>query len=154
MLFRSFSAENVSIRNVTQQVSASALSITCASSGGASCPGTTGSQMSVSSMPSGGRLVFTISGNANLGASGTLSDTMTASSDTTDGNSANNSATATGTVVSNDVAVAGTAPTGPLVSGTATYTMTVTNAGPNTANGVVLTTTTSSDLTLVPSDIS
>lgn len=149
-----FSAENVSIRNTTLQVSQSGLSIVCAASGGASCPGTTGTQMTVSSMPSGSSLAFTISGNANVGASGTISDTMTASSDTTDGDSSNNSATASGTVVSNDVSVVGTAPAGPLVSGTAIYTMTVSNAGPDAASNVVLTTTASSDLTLNPADIS
>jgi len=148
-----FAASNVVIRNATVQVSQSAISITCTAGGGATCPTATGTVMTVPVLPAGGSLVFTITGSVNAGASGTISDTMSASADVGDVNQANNSFTVTGAVVSNDVSVTITPPAGPLVNGPTTFTAVVTNAGPNTAENVVLTTTASSDLTFSPSDV-
>jgi uncharacterized repeat protein (TIGR01451 family) len=148
-----FDASDLLIRNATLQLSQPGLLIVCSASGGAVCPAQTGASMEVPSLPSGGSLVFEISANANVGASGTISNTMVVSSDTADINSDNNSATVSVTVASNDVGVMGTAPPGPLVDGPATFTMVVSNAGPDTAQGVSLATTTSPNLTLVPSAI-
>jgi len=148
-----FAASNVVIRNATVQLSQSAISITCTAGGGATCPTATGTVMTVPSLPAGGSLVFQITANVNAGASGTISDTMSASADVGDVNNGNNSFTVTGAVVSNDVSVTITPPVGPLVNGPATFTAVVTNAGPNDALNVVLTTTVSSDLTFSPSDV-
>jgi uncharacterized repeat protein (TIGR01451 family) len=142
-----FDASNVTIRNATSQISQSSISITCTGTGGATCPTTTGSTMSVPTLPSGGSLTFKVNGNTNLGASGNFSDTMSVSSDTTDDNGNNNTATVIDTVVSNDVSVTATAPAGPLLSGPATFTMVVSNAGPDSATNVVLATTVSANLT-------
>jgi len=148
-----YAADNLSIRNSTVQLSQPTLVITCAASGGAVCPSVTGITMTAPSMPAGASLVFQVSGNTNVGASGTISDIMSVQSDTNETDANNNTATVNGSVVSNDVTVTGTAPAGPLVDGPATFTMVVTNAGPNTALNVGLVTTASTNVTVTPAAI-
>jgi uncharacterized repeat protein (TIGR01451 family) len=148
-----FEATGVQIRNATLQVSQSGLSITCSASGGATCPAATGPTMEVPVLPRGGRLDFEVRSTLNVGASGTFSNTMVVTADTTDIDSGNNSATVSGTVTSNDVAITATAPPGPLVAPAATFTMVVDNAGPDTARDVLLTTTASANLVFVPADV-
>lgn len=149
-----FDVTNASIHNVTTQLSTPTLSITCAAAGGAACPTQLGTSMTVSALPKGGVLTFTVVGTLITGANGQISDTMTVTSDNVDPNTDNNTATASVTSTSNDVSVTATAPPGPLLSGSAVYTMVVTNAGPDTAVNASLATTVSSDLTLVPAAIS
>jgi uncharacterized repeat protein (TIGR01451 family) len=148
-----YTADNLSIRNSTIQISQPTLAISCTASGGAVCPSVTGTTMTAPSMPAGASLVFQVSGNTNVGASGTISDIMSVQSDTNEVDANNNTATVNGSVVSNDVSVTGTAPAGPLVDGPATFTMVVTNAGPNTAVNVGLVTTASTNVTVVPAEI-
>lgn len=148
-----YTADNLTIRNVTSQITTASLAITCTASGGATCPSATSATMTVSSMPAGGKLVFQISGTSVLGASGNVSDTMSVSSESSETDSTNNTATASSPVVSNDVSVTATAPAGPLTEGPATFTMVVANAGPDGATNVSLATTTSSTVTFTPSGI-
>lgn len=148
-----YTANNLSIRNSTIQISQPTLLISCTASGGAVCPSVMGATMTAPSMPAGASLVFQVSGNTNVGASGTISDIMSVQSDTNEVDANNNTATVSGSVVSNDVTVTGTAPAGPLVDGPATFTMVVTNTGPNTALNVGLVTTASTNVTVVPAAI-
>jgi uncharacterized repeat protein (TIGR01451 family) len=148
-----YSADNLSIRNSTIQISQPTLVIICAASGGAACPTVMGATMTAPSMPAGASLVFQVSGNTNVGASGTISDIMSVKSDTNETNANNNTATVNGTVVSNDVTVTGTAPAGPLLDGPATFTMVVTNTGPDTALNIGLVTTASTNVTVVSAAI-
>lgn len=148
-----YDATNVVIKNATVQLSQAALTVNCAATGGAVCPPTTGPSMSVSSMPSGGTLVFNVSSTANPGASGSVSNTMTVSADSLETDRNNNSSTVSVAVTSNDVNVTATPPPGPLLVTSATFTMVVGNAGPDVASAVSLATSISDDLTLVPQDI-
>jgi uncharacterized repeat protein (TIGR01451 family) len=74
-----------------------------------------------------------------------FSNTASVSSSTNDPNSANNSSTTTGSIVNNgasaDLSVANTGPATGNEGDTFTYTVTVTNNGPNDAAGAVLTDT-------------
>lgn len=150
----SYTADNVVIRNSTQQLTQSGLTIVCTAAGGANCPAQTGPAMTVSALPPGGTLRFQVTGTAVAGASGTIGYTMTVTADTADTNTDNNSITITSPVGSNDVSVTATAPAGPLVDGPAVFTMVVSNVGPNDALNVSLATSVSADLTLVPGAIS
>ncbi len=148
-----YTAEDVVVRNTTLQLSQSVLAITCSAAGGATCPAQTGPSMSVGSLPAGGSLVFQVASTANLGANGSISNTMSVSAGTPDTNTGNNAVTVSGAVSSNDVAVTATAPPGPLLSGPATFTAVVSNTGPDTASNVVLTTTVGANLTLDPAAV-
>ena len=148
-----YDAENLSIHNSVTQLSQPTLVITCTASPGAVCPTPTGITMTVPLLPAGASLVFQVSGNLNLGASGTISDIMSVHSDTNETNTNNNTATVNGLVASNDVSVTATAPVGPLLDGPATFTMVVTNAGPDAALNVGLVTTASTNVTVSPSAI-
>ena len=113
-------------------------SITCEASGGATCPPTPSVQMSLDSMPSGGTLTFTVNANVGTTANGTLTNTMQVTADN-DANRADNSFTATATAVmpQTGVFVTGIGPPGTVVSGgSALFTMTVGNAGPDPAASV------------------
>lgn len=82
---------------------------------------------------------------SNLPNGANFSNTASVSSSTNDPNSANNSSTTTGSIVNNgasaDLSVANTGPATGNEGDTFTYTVTVTNNGPNDASGVVLTDT-------------
>jgi len=143
-----FSATDLVIRNATLQLSQPLLEIICAAEGGASCPAVIGPSMNLSSMPAGGSLRFQVSSVANMGASGLVSNTMSVSAGSKDTSGSNNTFTASGAVASNDIGVVATAPAGPLVSGPTSFSIVVSNAGPDEALGVTLTTTLSADLTL------
>ena len=85
---------------------------------------------------------------ARLVAVSIFSDTATVSSSTADSNTTNNTATVTGSIAAPpaDLAVANIGPTTATEGGSITYTVTVTNAGPNPATGVVLTDTLGTNL--------
>ncbi|MGY3266229.1 Ig-like domain-containing protein [Lysobacter sp. HA35] len=121
------------------------VSITCAASGGAVCPSTAGltdlSALAIPTFPSGGAVVFTISGTTPAG--GTLASTATVGmpAGVADPTPANNTASASTVVTSPaDVSVTNVVATpGPYLAGqNVTYTITVTNAGPGTSSNVSL----------------
>ncbi len=149
-----FEAKDVLIRNATLQVSQASLHIACAAAGGATCPATTGTSMTVDRLPAGGSLTFTVTGILNAGASGTFANTTSVSADTADVNTDNNSLTVSGTARSNDVGVTGVAPAGPLLSDSASFSFNIESLGPDTANDVVVTTTATGNLVLLRSQIS
>jgi uncharacterized repeat protein (TIGR01451 family) len=80
-----------------------------------------------------------------------FSDTASVSTTTSDPNSSNNSATVTGSVAgaAADLAVTNVGPANANEGDNATYTVTVTNNGPNAATGVVLTDTLGANLRYV-----
>lgn len=120
--------------------------ITCAATGGAVCP-TTGAVMDVSNLPVGGVLVFNVAATVANGTQGVITNGLSAT--VTSGTRSNVSAVAVGSAYANAVSVSGTAPAGPLAGGaTATFVMTVANAGPGAAQNLALTNVLSSGLTL------
>lgn len=123
--------------------------ITCAAAGGAACPAAVGPSMQVPTVPVGGTLTFTVSANVAAGAgSGTIKNTLSALlSD--DPDKTNNLFTATGATFAADLKVEGTPPSGNVkAGGTAVYTMTVTNLGPDAAQDVAITNTVDENSTL------
>lgn len=144
-----YDAVDVTVRNATLQLAAASVRIACVAEGGADCPASTGTSMSVDRLPAGGRLLFTVSGSLNPGASGTFANTTSVSSaDTPELNPDDNSLTVSGTASSHDVAVTGTAPAGPLLTDAATFDFVVDNPGPDVARDVVITTTATANLAL------
>jgi uncharacterized repeat protein (TIGR01451 family) len=101
--------------------------------------------LTTSSMAAGNTDTFTIvvSAPSSLANGANFSDTAAVSSATSDPNTANNSATVTGSIVNNtasaDLGVTATGPSSVLAGTNATYTFTITNAGPNAAQNFVLT---------------
>jgi uncharacterized repeat protein (TIGR01451 family) len=126
-------------------------SVSCGSaSGGAVCPGSpTLAQLqaglAIPTLPSGGSVTFTVLATVTA-ASGSVSNTasVAAPAGVTDSNGANNQATDTDNVSvvasSADLAVTKTNGASTLTSGTVTtYTIVVSNAGPQAADGAVVT---------------
>jgi uncharacterized repeat protein (TIGR01451 family) len=131
-------------------------------SGGAANPDTffytqSGSTLTVtsSSIAAGNTdtLTIVVSAPSNLANGANFSDTASVSSATFDPNTANNTATVTGSIVntppSADLAVTDTGPTTSTEGANLTYTVTVTNNGPSAATSVVLTDTLGSNLKFV-----
>ncbi len=122
--------------------------ITCAATGGAVCP-TVGVVMDVASMPANGMLTFTIATTVAAGVNGTVANTLGVTADV-DADRTDNQATATATVVTPRAGlfVTGTGPAATVSGGaTASFTMTVGNAGPDVATSVRLVDTVGSNLT-------
>lgn len=149
-----YDAVDVVIRNASLQVSPGSVRIDCVGEAGATCPAATGPSMTVDRLPSGGRLLFTVSGQLNPGASGTFANTMSASAGTADVNPDNNSVTVSGTARSHDVGVTGVAPPGPLLTDSAVFSFVIDNPGPDAAQGVVITTTATANVALQRARIS
>jgi uncharacterized repeat protein (TIGR01451 family) len=86
-----------------------------------------------------------VSAPSSLGNGAPFNDTASVSASNPDPNSGNNSATVTGTVVNNnpnaDVGISVTGPSSAAEGASVTYNITVTNAGPAGATGVVFTDT-------------
>jgi uncharacterized repeat protein (TIGR01451 family) len=113
-------------------------SITCAASGGATCPDTVGVLTPVNALPSGGILTFTVTAQIGQNVNGTVSNGLVANVGT-DPNQADNSFYVTANVVTAVLAVSGAPPPGPIADGaSATFTVTVTNNGPGTAQNVTI----------------
>jgi uncharacterized repeat protein (TIGR01451 family) len=114
---------------------------TCQASGGATCPAPGSGNINASvDLPSGGAVVFTASGTVAANATGTIVDhaTATAGAPATDPNTANNTASVSTDPVPThaDVAVALLASPQQYTRGQPlTYTLTVTNDGPDASNG-------------------
>jgi len=98
------------------------------------------------SLANGASASFTLVVNV-IATSGTITETVVASSDNFDSTPGDASATATTSIVSADLAIAKTtSSTGAPAGGTITYTITVANGGPNSASAVVMTDTLPSSL--------
>ncbi len=124
--------------------------ITCTASGGATCPPAPGALMEVGSMPAGGALDFVITGTVAAGLNGIVTHTLQVSADA-DSDRADNSFTAQASVVTPraGVFVTGVGPAGTVVGGgTATFVMTVGNAGPDASGTVSIVDTVGTRLTL------
>lgn len=125
--------------------------ITCAASGGAACPAAPAASMDIGTIPAGGALDFTVSATVANGINGTVTNTMQATADA-DSNRGDNAFTAQATVVTPQagVFVTGTGPAGTVAGGgTATFAMTVSNAGPDAATGINIVNAVGSNLTFV-----
>ncbi|MEA2570171.1 MAG: hypothetical protein QOI24_2172 [Acidobacteriota bacterium] len=96
---------------------------------------------SIASLANAGSASFTVVVNVTA-TSGSISETVTASSDNFDNVIGNNSATAVTTIDSADLSIAKTTgATSVAPGGTVTYTITIHNAGPSSATSVVMTDT-------------
>ncbi len=129
-----YDASNIKlVDNVGNQLKL--ISITCAAKNGATCPSTPSVEMTIAALPNGGVLEFSFTVQATTGASGTVSNTMTASfANEIDPTGASAAATATAVSTVTNVVVSGTGPSGTLVGGSqAVFVMTVTNNGPDAA---------------------
>jgi uncharacterized repeat protein (TIGR01451 family) len=127
-----YDASNIKlIDNVGDQLKL--ISITCAASGGATCPAAPGVQMTIPSLPNGGALVFSVTVQLVNGASGTIQNTMTASfANEINPTGASNAVSATAVSTVTNVIVSGAGPSGTLTGGSpAVFVMTVTNNGPD-----------------------
>ncbi|MBI1761244.1 MAG: DUF11 domain-containing protein, partial [Acidobacteria bacterium] len=125
-------------------------SVNCTNaSGGAACPGSgvavatlQGSGISVN-LPSGSSLTFTVAANVAGGATGSLTNTatITVPSGTTDPTPGNNTTSDTDTIIPvADLSITKTdGVTSVNAGGTTTYTLVISNAGPSTATGALLT---------------
>jgi uncharacterized repeat protein (TIGR01451 family) len=124
--------------------------VSCSAAGGATCPSPTGVVMNVPTLPNGGTLNFTVTATVAAGTNGTIVNSMTATSPT-DPNRSDSTAVATATASTSraTLVVGGSFAGGPVSGGgTATFTMTVQNTGPDDAQAVHLVDTVGSNLTL------
>src|SRR5262249_32182556 len=129
-------ANNV-VLTVTLGNGLSKAGVLCSASGGAICP-VDPQTMSVSTLPPGGSLQFTVSAIVGGGATGVITSTasVTASNDQV---TSNKSAQVTITAYSADVQVVGSVSASDLHAGSsATYSYNVRNAGPDAARNVSL----------------
>jgi uncharacterized repeat protein (TIGR01451 family) len=135
---------------VTDNVPASVTGVTwtCAASAGSSCAAASGSGNAISTTATlavSGTATYTISGTISAAAAGTLTNTAAVAPPAwlTDSNPANNTATDTDTINLNAnlgiTKTDGAATVNPGAN--VTYTIVVSNAGPDVANGVVVTDT-------------
>ena len=145
-----FDASNIKlVDNVGNQLKL--LSITCAATGGATCPSAPSVEMVIPTLPNGGSLIFSVTTQLDSGATGVIENSMTSSfAEEIDPTGDSAVATANASSIVTNVVVSGTGPTGTVVGGSAAvFVMTVTNNGPdaatnfnvydNVGNGVTLT---------------
>lgn len=119
----------------------------CSAQGGATCPSDP-QVMSVATLPAGGSLRFTMSVIPAAGASGVVTSTASVTA-TNDQVSSNNHAQVSITAYSADVRIIGSTSASDFSRGsTVPYSLTITNAGPDTARDVVLENLLSSGQTL------
>lgn len=139
---------------VTDNLPGNVTFVSCASTGIGVCGGSGNNRtVTFSSLAAGGSETITMVATANGPAGTPISNTTTITSSTTDSNSGNNSATAT-TDVNNptfaDLSILKTDSPDPVSpTATLTYTLSVTNNGPDTAQSVVVTDTLPSEVTFV-----
>jgi uncharacterized repeat protein (TIGR01451 family) len=125
---------------VTDPLPAGATLVSATPSTG-SCSGTATVSCSLGIFPGGASATIDIVVRLSATASGTLTNTATVSAVTADPNQANNTATATTTIVSGaDLSITKTGSPNPVHTGQAlTYTLTVRNGGPFAAGSVSVT---------------
>jgi uncharacterized repeat protein (TIGR01451 family) len=125
---------------------------TCAGTGGGVCtPSGSGSISESVTVPVGGTVIFTVTGTVSAAAVGVLVNTATVTPPpgASDPSSANNTDSDTLTPQA-DLAITEDWPGASVVAGTnVVYTITVTNAGPSNAEGVVVSDATPAGLTFV-----
>jgi uncharacterized repeat protein (TIGR01451 family) len=135
---------------VTDTVPASVTGVTwdCVPSAGSTCIAASGSGNAINTSATllvGGTATYTVSGTIAAGASGTLTNTATVAVPTwlTDSTPANNTATDTDTINLNaDLSITKTDGLTAISPGSpVTYTIVVSNAGPDTSNGSIVTDT-------------
>jgi uncharacterized repeat protein (TIGR01451 family) len=119
----------------------------------ASLPCQAGFPCALGNLAAGGSTIVTVTFAVPANASGSLINTATVGSDTPDPNSANNSSTVTTPVVpiatSADLALVKTGPASITAGTNATYTLQVTNNGPDAATNVMLADPTPAGLSVV-----
>lgn len=132
-------ASNVSL-NRTLASTLTVGTVSCTASGGATCPANiSGPTIDIGVLPANGSLVFAINATVAKGASGDLASAASVSA-SNDSAPADNMATFQVKAYSADVSVSAINPDTPVVGGgSATYTMLLDNAGPDTALDVHLT---------------
>ena len=140
--------------SVTDNLPANVTFVSCASTGSGVCAGSGNNRtITFTSLAAGASETITLVATANGPAGTPISNTATVSSTTADSISGNNSATTTTAVVNPTFAnlsiVKTDSPDPVFPTGTLTYTLSVTNNGPDTAQSVVVTDTLSSDVTFV-----
>jgi uncharacterized repeat protein (TIGR01451 family) len=139
---------------VTDNLPAEVTFFSCNSTGSGVCGGTGNNRtVTFSSLAVGASETITLVATVNVAGGGSISNTASVASSTTDSVSGNNSATAT-TVVNNpafaDLSLAKTDSPDPVYpTQTLTYAITLTNNGPDAANSVVVTDTLPAGVTFV-----
>lgn len=139
---------------VTDNLPGTVTFVSCLSSGTGVCGGSGNNRtITFSSLASGASATITLVATANSASGTIITNTATVSSSTNDPTPANNSSTAT-TAVTNptsaDLSISKSDSPDPIAPGrTLTYTLSVTNSGPDAAHSVVVTDNLSSDLTFV-----
>lgn len=139
---------------VTDNLPAEVAFVSCNSTGTGACGGSGNNRtVTFSSLAVSASETITLVATANVSGGNTISNTASVSSSTTDSNSANNSATATTAVInpaSADLSIAKSDSPDPVYpTQTLTYTITVTNGGPDAAQSVVVTDSLPSSVTFV-----
>jgi uncharacterized repeat protein (TIGR01451 family) len=127
---------------------------TCAASGGATCTAAGAGNINDSvSLPAGGSVTYTAVGTVAAGATGSLSNTATATTGVPDPNPGNNSATDTDTLTpQSDLGITKTDSADPVSPGDPlVYTVSVANAGPSDATAVTIVDTLPAGVTFVSS---
>ncbi len=141
---------------VTDTVPASVTGVawTCVASGGSSCTAASGAGNAINTsatLAAGGTATYTVSGTLSAAASGTLANTVTVAVPAwlTDSNPANNTATDTDTINLNaNLGITKTDGLANINSGSpVTYTIVVSNAGPDASNGSIVTDTVPASIT-------
>lgn len=148
-------ASNVTISNLLSN-QLIPTGVTCAASGGATCPDGPSMFMSIPTLPAGGEIVLTVGVQLSPQANGTVSNTASANI-VDDVDRANNTSTATATAATalSNLVVSGSGPAGTVTGGgTATFTIDVRNDGPDAANNLTLLNNTGSFLVLRASGVS
>ncbi|HKR13820.1 MAG TPA: DUF11 domain-containing protein [Pyrinomonadaceae bacterium] len=127
---------------------------TCVASAGSSCTSASGSGNSINTsaiLQASGTATYTISGTISASASGTLTNTATVAPPSwfTDGSPANNTATDVDTITLNaNLGITKTDGLANINAGSAiSYTIVVSNAGPDASSGSVFTDTVPADIT-------
>ena len=142
--------------DVTDTVPASVTGVTwnCVASAGSSCAAASGSGNAINTsatLEAGDIATYTVTGTIAAGASGTLTNTANVAVPAwlIDSNPANNTATDTDTINLNaNLAITKTDGLANINSGSAiTYTIVVSNAGPDTSNGSIVTDTVPASIT-------
>ena len=139
---------------VTDNLPGSVTFVSCASTGSGVCGGTGNNRtVTFGSLAASSSETITLVATANGAGGTTITNTATVTSTTTDSNSANNSATATTAVINQtfaNLAITKSDSIDPVApGGTLTYTLNVTNNGPDTAPSVVVTDNLPSDVTFI-----
>ena len=138
----------------TVPASVTTVSWTCAASAGSTCAAASGAGNAVNTsatLLAGGTATYTVTGTIAAGASGSLTNTATVAVPVwlTDSNPANNTASDTDTINLNaNLAITKTDGLANINPGSAvTYTIVVSNAGPDTSNGSIVTDTVPATIT-------